>query len=41
MNKEVKGEIVTLRNQGQDLVTTGDDAGCQEKLEEALSLFTQ
>jgi hypothetical protein len=41
MNEEVEGEIVTLRDQGQDLVATGDDAACQEKLEEALSLFTQ
>ena len=41
MNEEVEGDIVTLRDQGQDLVATGDDAACQEKLEEALSLFTQ
>lgn len=41
MNEEVEGEIITLRNEGQDLLATGDDAACQEKLEEALSLFTQ
>jgi len=41
MNDEVEGEIVALRNAGQDLLATGDDAACQEKLEEALSLFTQ
>jgi hypothetical protein len=41
MNEEVEGEIITLRNDGQDLLATGDDAACQEKLEEALSLFTQ
>ncbi len=41
LNEEVTDEIVMLRNQGQDLVNSGDEARCQEKLEEALSLFTQ
>jgi hypothetical protein len=41
LNDEVTGEIIDLRDEGQDRSNAGDEAACQAKLEEALSLFTQ
>ena len=41
LNEEVLGQIMSLRNQGENECTAGEEENATESLEHAISLFSQ
>lgn len=41
LNEEVLGQIMALRNQGENECAAGDEDDASESLEQAISLFSQ
>lgn len=41
LNEEVLGQIMSLRNQGENECAAGDEENATESLEHAISLFSQ